>query len=162
MTQLRYMSARDLANQRSLSDERRAWMLHQVATGELVIRQATPEERSRYRIAEPAVAARRARGRQSPGAPARAASARRRSAAGQRGHGRADRGRRAAPASGVARDAPLRAEDLVTFETSSPSRQGSDRTPGRRRRDSRDGDSAGRPAEWVFRPRPPLSASRPR
>ena len=54
MTQLRYMSARDLANQRSTSDERREWMLHQVATGELVIRQATSEERSRYRIAEPA------------------------------------------------------------------------------------------------------------
>ena len=59
MTQLRYMSARDLANQRSVSDERREWMLHQVATGELVIRQATPEERSRYRIAEPALPARR-------------------------------------------------------------------------------------------------------
>ena len=59
MTQLRYMSARDLANQRSTSEERRAWMLHQVATGELVIRQATPEERSRYRIAEPVRAARR-------------------------------------------------------------------------------------------------------
>ena len=53
MTQLRYMSARDLASQRSISDERRDWMLHQVATGELVIRQATPEERRRYRIAEP-------------------------------------------------------------------------------------------------------------
>ena len=61
MTQLRYMSARDLANQRSASDERREWMLHQVATGELVIRQATPEERSRYRIAEPALPARRPR-----------------------------------------------------------------------------------------------------
>ena len=59
MTQLRYMSARDLANQRSVSDERREWMLHQVATGELVIRQATPEERSRYRIGEPALPARR-------------------------------------------------------------------------------------------------------
>ena len=61
MTQLRYMSARDLANQRSTSEERREWMLHQVATGELVIRQATPEERRRYRIAEPAVAVRRGR-----------------------------------------------------------------------------------------------------
>ena len=60
MTQLRYMSARDLANQRSVSDERREWMLHQVATGELVIRQATPEERKRYRIAEPAPPRRRA------------------------------------------------------------------------------------------------------
>ena len=61
MTQLRYMSARDLAKQRATSDERREWMLHQVATGELVIRQATPEERSRYRIAGPAVPARRRR-----------------------------------------------------------------------------------------------------
>jgi|HubBroStandDraft_6_1064221.scaffolds.fasta_scaffold1419240_1 hypothetical protein len=59
MTALRYMSARDLAKQRSMSAERREWMLHQVATGELVIRQATPEERSRYRIAEPAVPVRR-------------------------------------------------------------------------------------------------------
>ena len=61
MTQLRYMSARDLANQRSVSDERREWMLHQVATGDLVIRQATPEERRRYRIAEPAPPVRRRR-----------------------------------------------------------------------------------------------------
>ena len=50
MAQLRYMSAKDLANQRSVSDERREWMRHQVATGELVIRQATPEERRRYGI----------------------------------------------------------------------------------------------------------------
>ena len=54
MTKLRYMSAKDLANQRSLSDERRVWMHRQVASGELVIRQATPEERELYGIREPA------------------------------------------------------------------------------------------------------------
>lgn len=59
MAQLRYMSAKDLANQRSLGDERREWIRHQVATGELVIRQATPEERRRYGIPEPAKPVRR-------------------------------------------------------------------------------------------------------
>jgi len=56
MTQLRYMSARDLANQRSAGEERREWIRHQVSTGELVIRQATPEERERYGISEPVAA----------------------------------------------------------------------------------------------------------
>ena len=56
MTKLRYMSAKDLANQRALSDDRRVWMHRQVATGELVIRQATPEERERYGIRDPAPA----------------------------------------------------------------------------------------------------------
>lgn len=53
MTKLRYMSAKDLANQRSLSEDRRVWMTRQVASGELVIRQATPEERERYGIHAP-------------------------------------------------------------------------------------------------------------
>ncbi len=50
MARLQYMNAKDLANQRCASDERREWIRHQVATGELVIRQATPEERVRYGI----------------------------------------------------------------------------------------------------------------
>ena len=66
MTQLRYMSGKDLANQRSAGDARREWIRHQVATGELVIRQATPQERERYGISK--TAAPRA-GRQPAGAP---------------------------------------------------------------------------------------------
>jgi hypothetical protein len=54
MTQLRYMSRKDLANQRSESERRRAWIREQVKSGELVIRQATPEERIRYGIPETA------------------------------------------------------------------------------------------------------------
>src|SRR5579862_9733429 len=81
MAQLRYMSARDLANQRSAGAERLAWIRHQVQTGELVIRQATPEERIRYGIPEGArvrsARAGKARGagrRQGPAAPASRAS----------------------------------------------------------------------------------------
>ena len=62
MAQLRYMNAKDLANQRCASDERRRWIRHQVATGELVIRQATPEERVRYGIPESAAPRRTGRG----------------------------------------------------------------------------------------------------
>ena len=82
-------------------------MLHQVATGELVIRQATPEERSRYRIAEPAVPVRhRARAAVAQRAGQGALPARH-SAADRRGR---DRGLALARhGCDVARDAPARA-----------------------------------------------------
>jgi hypothetical protein len=67
MTQLRYMSAKDLANQRLAGEERRAWIRHQLGTGELVIRQATPEERRRYGIPATASARRTARRTVTPG-----------------------------------------------------------------------------------------------
>jgi hypothetical protein len=53
MAALRYMSGRELATKRSQRDEKLAWIARQVAAGELVIRQATAEERARYGIAPP-------------------------------------------------------------------------------------------------------------
>ena len=50
MAALRYMSGRQLAAQRSERPEKLAWIERQVAAGELVIRQATREERRRYGI----------------------------------------------------------------------------------------------------------------
>jgi hypothetical protein len=50
MAALRYMSGKQLAAQRSERPEKLAWIECQVAAGELVIRQATREERRRYGI----------------------------------------------------------------------------------------------------------------
>jgi len=51
MAALRYMSGRELATRRTQREAQLAWIEEQVASGELVIRQATPEERARYGIA---------------------------------------------------------------------------------------------------------------
>ena len=50
MTKLRYMSGRELDGRRTARDAQLAWIKQQVARGELVIRQATAEERERYGI----------------------------------------------------------------------------------------------------------------
>jgi hypothetical protein len=65
MTQLRYMSGKELITRRFDRDAKLAWIRQQVASGELVIRQATPAERERFGIRAPAAAPPRAR-RRSP------------------------------------------------------------------------------------------------
>jgi len=50
MAALRYMSGRELATRLTERGAKLEWIEHQVASGELVIRQATPEERARYGI----------------------------------------------------------------------------------------------------------------
>ncbi len=50
MAALRYMSGKQLATQRSQRAETLAWIERQVLAGELIIRQATLEERERYCI----------------------------------------------------------------------------------------------------------------
>ena len=63
MSQLRYMSGKELVTRRFDRDAKLDWIRQQVASGELVIRQATPEERERFGIRAPAVAAPKARRR---------------------------------------------------------------------------------------------------
>jgi hypothetical protein len=53
MAALRYMSGKQLAKQRSERVDKLAWIEQQVASGELVIRQATSEECRRYGIGVP-------------------------------------------------------------------------------------------------------------
>jgi hypothetical protein len=48
MSELRYMSGRELVARRAEREQRLAWIAEQVARGELVIRQATAEERQRW------------------------------------------------------------------------------------------------------------------
>jgi hypothetical protein len=63
MTQLRYMSGRELDTRRTAREAQLAWIKEQVARGELVIRQATAEERERFGIGVPRPrASRRRRG----------------------------------------------------------------------------------------------------
>ena len=50
MAALRYMSGRELETRRSQRLDKLEWIAHQVESGELVIRQATAEERARYGI----------------------------------------------------------------------------------------------------------------
>jgi hypothetical protein len=50
MAALRYMSGRELATRRDERVQKLEWIAQQVTTGELVIRQATAEERARYGI----------------------------------------------------------------------------------------------------------------
>jgi len=70
MAKLRYMSGRELDKRRSARELQLAWIRQQVARGELVIRQATAEERARYGITAPPAApadnARRPRRRLDP------------------------------------------------------------------------------------------------
>jgi len=56
MAALRYMSGRELETRRSERQGKLAWIAAQVASGDLVIRQATAEERARYGIAGDVVA----------------------------------------------------------------------------------------------------------
>jgi hypothetical protein len=58
MAALRYMSGRELAKRGTQRIEQLEWIQQQVACGELVIRQATVEERERYGIAPPGGAGR--------------------------------------------------------------------------------------------------------
>ena len=55
MAVLRYMSGRELVTRRRERVAKLEWIEEQVTRGELVIRQATPEERARYGIAPDAM-----------------------------------------------------------------------------------------------------------
>ena len=50
MAALRYMSGKQLSTQRTERERKLEWIKEQVATGDLVIRQATAEECARYGI----------------------------------------------------------------------------------------------------------------
>jgi hypothetical protein len=62
MAALRYMSGRELETRRTQRTEKLEWIEQQIATGDLVIRQATAQERARYGIA-PEAGTRRTRAR---------------------------------------------------------------------------------------------------
>ncbi len=59
MAVLRYMSGHDLTKRRAEREDKLAWIDAQVRCGELVIRQATPQERERFGIPAAARAGRR-------------------------------------------------------------------------------------------------------